>query len=136
MMGSLLKYHMAPIKDDRAFRALVKGDEFRIEFGEFLDWKIVLAAEYPEVDLFNSRGRQFPHRQFQDKIFRHKKFYKFNLKGSVFEIVNSRTARLKKHLWVTACLSNAASKMSYLQMYFSLGRSFGSVPWKMWRLSA
>lgn len=84
MMGSLLKYHMAPIKDDRAFRALVKGDEFRIEFGEFLDWKIVLAAEYPEVDLFNSRGRQFPHRQFQDKIFRHKKFYKFNLKGSVF----------------------------------------------------
>ena len=83
-MGSLLKYHMAPIKDDRAFRALVKGDEFRIEFGEFLDWKIVLAAEYPEVDLFNSRGRQFPHRQFQDKIFRHKKFYKFNLKGSVF----------------------------------------------------
>ena len=28
---------------------------------------------------------------------------------------------MKKHLWVTACLSNAASKMSYLQMYFSLG---------------
>ena len=33
-------------------------------------------------------------------------------------------------------IANAASKMSYLQMYFSLGRSFGSVPWKMWCLSA
>ena len=69
MMGSLLKYHMAPIKDDRAFRALVKGDEFRIEFGEFLDWKIVLAAEYPEVDLFNSRGRQFHTVSFKTRFF-------------------------------------------------------------------
>ena len=84
IMGSLLKYCVASVKDTQAFRALIKGDEFRIEFGEFLDWKIILATEYPEVDLFNTRGRRFPHRQFHNKAFLNKKFYKFNLKGSVF----------------------------------------------------
>lgn len=84
IMGSFLKYLSAPIKEEQAFQDLVKGNEFRIEFGEFLDWKIILAAEYPEVDIFNNRGHQFPHHQFLHKVFHQKKFYRFDLKGAIF----------------------------------------------------
>lgn len=84
MMGSLLKYMVQSVKKTEAYKKLVKGNEFKIEFGEFLDWKIILIAEYPEVDIFNSRGRRFPHRNFREKTFHNKKFYKYDLKGAGF----------------------------------------------------
>lgn len=84
MTGSLLKYLVQSVKKSEAYKKLVKGNEFKIEFGEYLDWKIILMTEYPEVDLFNSRGRRFPHRNFREKVFHHKKFYRYDLKGTEF----------------------------------------------------
>lgn len=85
LMGALLKYLIASVKDAEELKKLVKGNDFKIEFGEFLDWKLILAAEYPETDIFNSRGRQFRHQRFCGKIFDKKRFYKFDLKGSTFQ---------------------------------------------------
>lgn len=84
LIGALLKYLTAPVKDAQELKKLVKGNDFKIEFGEFLDWKLILIAEYPEIDIFNSRGRQFRHHQFSGKTFDKKRFYKFDLKGSTF----------------------------------------------------
>lgn len=85
LMGALLKYLVAPVKDAEELKKLVKGNDFKIEFGEFLDWKLILVAEYPEIDIFNSRGRQFHHHRFSEKIFEKKQFHKFDLKGSTFQ---------------------------------------------------
>lgn len=85
IMGSLLKYLVRHVEKSECFHRLVKGNEFKIEFGEFLDWKLTLAAEYPEIDLFNSRGRRFPHRRFVNKVFDQKMFFKYDLKGATFQ---------------------------------------------------
>ena len=83
-MGSLLKYSLETINKTESYKKLIKGNEFHIEFGEFLDWKVFLSAEYPEIDIFNSRGRQFAHHRFTQKLFQKKRFFRLNLKGCVF----------------------------------------------------
>lgn len=85
MIGSLVKYLLHSVEESTELRKLTKGNEFKIEFGEFLDWKLTWVAEYPEIDLFNIQGRKFPHRKFCGKVFDQKRFYKFNLKGSIFQ---------------------------------------------------
>ena len=42
---SMQKYRMDWLMEIPAYRQLIKGDGFRVEFGEFWDWKIILACE-------------------------------------------------------------------------------------------
>lgn len=85
MMASLLKYRLADIKGNKELRKLIKGAEFKIEFGEYWDWKLTLFGEYPEVDIFNTMGKRFPYRSFQSKLFESKSFSKYDLKGCTFQ---------------------------------------------------
>lgn len=84
MMGSLLKYCFTDMRETKEYKKLVKGSEFRLEFGEYWDWKLMLLGEYPEVDIFNTMGKRFPHRLFSKKLFENKNFSGFDLKGCTF----------------------------------------------------
>lgn len=85
MAASLLKYQVDGLAGTSSYRSLVKGDGFRVEFGEYLDWKIILMAERQEVDLFNTAGRNHQFRRFKDKVFDRKRFAQFNLDHCVFQ---------------------------------------------------
>ena len=85
MVGSMQKYRMDWLMEIPAYRQLIKGDGFRVEFGEFWDWKIILACEKSEVDLFNARSKNQTYHRFQNKVFDGKKFNQFDLSGCVFE---------------------------------------------------
>jgi len=79
MVSALLKYEVDDIPQTSMYKGLVKGDEFRIEFGEFWDWKVTLLAERQEVDLFNYQSRKHSFRAFQNKVFENKQFVGFDL---------------------------------------------------------
>lgn len=85
MIGSIQKYRMDWLREIPAYQQLIKGDGFKIEFGEFWDWKVILVCEKSEVDLFNSRSKSQTYHRFQNKVFDRKKFNKFDLSGCVFE---------------------------------------------------
>lgn len=85
MAASLLKYQVDGLAESSSYKSLIKGDGFRLEFGEYLDWKIVLMAERLEVDLFNTPGRNHQFRRFKDKVFDGKRFTQFNLDHCVFQ---------------------------------------------------
>lgn len=85
MAASLLKYQVDGLTETSSYKSLVKGDDFRLEFGEYLDWKIILTAERREVDLFNTPGRNHQFRRFKDKVFDRKRFTQFNLDHCVFQ---------------------------------------------------
>ncbi len=85
MAASLLKYQVDGLAETSSYKSLIKGDGFRLEFGEYLDWKIVLMAERLEVDLFNTPGRSHQFRRFKDKVFDGKRFTQFNLDHCIFQ---------------------------------------------------
>lgn len=85
MTASLLKYQIDELAESSSLKSLIKGDGFRVEFGEYLDWKIILLAERQEVDLFNTAGRNHKFRCFKDKVFEGKKFVEFDLEHCVFQ---------------------------------------------------
>lgn len=85
MAASLLKYQVDGLAESSSYRSLIKGDGFRLEFGEYLDWKIILMAERMEVDLFNTAGRNHQFRRFKGKVFEGKRFIQFNLDHCVFQ---------------------------------------------------
>lgn len=126
MMGSLLKYCLADMKENKEYKKLVKGSEFRIEFGEFWDWKLVLLGEYPEVDIFNTMGKMFPHRSFSNKLFENKIFSGLNLKGCVFQDCEFINCKFLDCVLADCKFENSRFIDTYLAMCLLAGAQFNN----------
>lgn len=85
MVASLLKYRVRPIAESMAYQHVRKALPFRLEIGEYLDWKLPLIALQEEIDIFNSFGTNYAYFTFNKKVYKGKMFTKLNLTHAVFE---------------------------------------------------
>lgn len=85
MVASLLKYRVTPIAESMAYQHVRKTLPFRLEIGEYLDWKLPLIVLKEEVDIFNSFGTNYAYFTFNNKVYKGKKFTKLNLTHTTFE---------------------------------------------------
>ena len=50
---------MVDVEQLSSFKAMRKADEFRITFGEYMDWQRLIYAQLPPIDIFNFASRNF-----------------------------------------------------------------------------
>lgn len=84
MVASLLKYRVSTVEKSPEYKQLSKYLPFRIEIGEYLDWKIPLIVQRETVDIFNSFGSNYAYYSFHKKVYKGKTFTKLNLTHAIF----------------------------------------------------
>ena len=84
MVASLLKYRVNAVENSPEYKQLQKYLPFRLEIGEYLDWKLPLIVQSDAVDIFISFGTNYAYYTFKKKVYKAKAFTKLNLTHAIF----------------------------------------------------
>lgn len=95
-VSTFVKTNMADVEQLSSFKAMRKADEFRITFGEYMDWQRLIYAQLPDIDIFNCEEHEpLAFRRFRSAVYENKTFDSLQLDDTRFEFCIFRNCSFK-----------------------------------------